>query len=655
MIAPFALLLLASPPAPTLPPAPAAQDFEVRELDGGGELVVIEEPSAAVAAFRVAITGGALAEGDAPAGTARLFAAALEAELDELTDVAVQLEPEQVSLEFVGDAATLEAVLRAVAAPAFTDAQVEAARAVVASHFERGAAPLAADLAFHVHGFGARASQRAFPAPDDVAALDVDDLRAYHAGAVGRDRVHVGVLGHFPDDDALAARVAAALAALPAQAPTTALPVEPFLAPLSTRIVLVDVPDAERAHVRVGFPAPSRLEAREAVADVLMSLLTEPDGGRIRAALGDLADGADLVCEHDRGFRRAGHVSISFHVPVSRTGEAVDRVMGALAAARAVPSIVALSRAIEERERRDDALEADRASRLRRALALTCNGAPSDYWQKARGFRGALTPEGFANLATEQIEPTRFLVAVAAPAEEVVRDLDVIAPVIRTDRDLTPPSSEAGAALAQRMLDALGGAEAWRSVRALEISGAMTYELSEEHTLEFTLETQMDLDLLAFRRTRRMPGDTQIFALDGAHGWHRTASRIRSLGPTEYTELRMSHERRLERLARALAVGGVLGADVDDEGRLVLSSSEGELCRFEIGEDGRPTVQTWSLGEKRSTRAFDGWIDVEGAGVRLPASVSAPELSSVWTNAEAEALDAIDPDLTRDPRRSVGG
>lgn len=294
-IATLALAPLAAHAAGVTLPA-----YDETTLDNGATLLLMRKPDVPLVAARIAIRGGALADAAGKEGTAsqlgellgkgagkrdaRAFVDAVDGAGGELAFSATR-EALVADANFLAADAELmldllaDALLRPTLAPAeFEKARTRAVQSIAAAKDgdPRGLIGSYGEAwLFRGHPYGR-------PEGGDeasLAALTIEDLRAYYAAHVGADRAVIAIAGDF---DPAAMRKAVERRFGGWKRATGTLPaVAPKLRETGRRVLLVDKPGASQSYFWVGNVGASVNDPARAAQDLVQTVF----GGRFTSML----------------------------------------------------------------------------------------------------------------------------------------------------------------------------------------------------------------------------------------------------------------------------------------------------------------------------------------------------------------------------------
>ena len=412
---------------------------QVRELDNGMSLVVVQQPTRVVSLAVVSHQGASGVEAG-KSGTAALAARML-------TEGSLRRSAEQMALaaDELGtqlfssagrDYATvgltvlredlepaLELLAEVVTEPAFSDTEVKRVRGewidglVAERQDPQRLATLAALrlVAGPVHGAPVRGG---IP---DVEGLTSADLRDFYRQSFTPANLAVLAVGDVNADD-LSRRIDAHFAAWrpppPNASTVTPLP-EP---PVRRRIVLVDRPDAVQSALAVIQPFPSRstpgYEAREVLNAVLGGLFTSRLNENLRERLAITYGAASTAI----ATRHWGALLIATTVEAKATQQAIEEIVAEVAALSTGTKPVSEA----ELERARAALIHEHAAGLESTGAIVndtsvvfINDLGWDYLSRFPSLVDGVTAEAVTAEARERLHPDQLTVVVVGPRGQI--------------------------------------------------------------------------------------------------------------------------------------------------------------------------------------------------------------------------------------------
>ena len=427
---------LAATLALALPLQARAIEIEPVTSPGGIDAWLVEEHSIPFAAIELRFMGGASEDAPGARGATHLMAALLEegaagrdaqafAEAAEALAARMSFDAGAdgvtVSMEFLTENrdASLALLRDALVAPRFDPEAVERVRGQVLAGLaaaetdpEAIARATLAGLAYPGHPYGTPIEGTA----ESVAALDADDLRAAHARALTRDRVHVGVTG-----DVTAEALGPILDALLGELPRAeGAPVGPAADALEGGVTVVDFPAPQSVvlfgHEGIAFDDPDFIAATIlnhvlGGAGFESRLMTEL---RERRGLTYGIGSALAPREH------AAQVLGQFATANATVGEAVDLVRGqwaALAEEGVTPEELAQAKTYLTGAY---PLRFDGNARIAGILAgMQESGLPIDYPNFRNDLVEAVTLEDVARVARRVLRPEGLHFVVVGQPEGV--------------------------------------------------------------------------------------------------------------------------------------------------------------------------------------------------------------------------------------------
>jgi zinc protease len=615
------------PGAIELPPLreftpPVPREFA---LEPDGRLLVLREDELPLVDGLLTLRAGSVHEPDDTVGLVTVLCEAIREggsvstpgpELDAWLDqhaatIHVSGGLERIDVRFSCLAEDAEDVLRLamelLREPALGEHGVANARSRLASAVRRrfdDPGGLADDGALRV-AYGPSSPWARVPTEATAAAIDAEGLRAFHAAHFGPDRLLVGVAG-----DARAEDVAEQLNALlegwrpVGPAPVVGPPV--FIHQAETTIHLIDRPGLAQTELRIAGPG-TRRDDEAAPALRLWSYVVGAGGMtnrlmlRVRTEQG-LAYSVGAWFQPD--WNRAG----LFRAMSGTRNDAVGRALGSIAETLR-ESLGRDSLSDEELGvARDRVLNAEvfrvdtPGEVLFRAMDLAFHGYPADHWEQAARTVAGLEAADVVAAAREHLDAERLAVVAVGPAELVREQLEEIAPVrVLSLEPGAATGTPEGAALAGRVLEALGGAKRWAALRTVRISGEVAARDPGGEPDRFS--QLRDLDAGRLRYETRNVGSLTVITLDGTDGLYRSGLAVMELPLTQAEQMAYVHRRWLYTVLHGLASGS-LGAEADGDARLVVRDDLGELCWLELGEDGRPTALGYASPGERGQEMY---------------------------------------------------
>jgi zinc protease len=266
--------------------------------------------------------------------------------------------------------------------------------------------------------------------PDSVARFDAAQARALH-----RDFFVPGNAIFYASGDvdagALVAEARRHFGAWPPGPVPGAGPPPPAPAPQGRRIVLVDRPELEQAHLAIAHEGIARSDPRRVAAGLLNSVVGGSGfSSRLMARL-RAEEGLVYGIGSDFSLRRAGGpFAVRTSTRVEEARRVLDLVLGELERARREPPSeeeLADARALEIGS---FALGLETSDAVVAGLVeLDVQGLPEDSLDTYRARVRATRQGEVARLAGELLHPGRAAIAVAGPAQALLPQLEGLGPV----------------------------------------------------------------------------------------------------------------------------------------------------------------------------------------------------------------------------------
>jgi zinc protease len=535
----------AEPPA-FLPPAPV-----VRTLPNGLRVAVFQDHRLPLVQMQLLLpAGGAQDAAETPglanatalllrAGTSSRTAGAFAADLDFLggnISAAATRDYSAVNGTFLSAdfEAGLELFADAVVNPIFPPEEVERFRAQAAEQLlqaRQNPAAQAEDqlwaLAFQGHPYG----QNPLGVLESLGRLDREAVRAFHRDFYRPDRAVLAIAGDVDPERAFAvandrfgiwAGRSVALSRPPAPAP-----------PAAMRIQLVDRPGLARSEVRIGLVCPSRTDPDALPLQTASYILGS--GASSRFARSQREDGG-LPCDVRSStavLRDAGLVSLGTTVRNDSVAIVVGRMRDELARLRTQPPGEAEVAAVRRGFENSYPLQFQTPEALiAQWLGADFYGLTSAWLEHYVENVRAVTAAQVDAAAARWLDPSRCVVVVVGPADELKGLLEalgpvevaasggataVAAPAPAAPRLASPGQKKRGRELLALTLAAHGGLERLRHVKDTTLEGDMVLEM-EGRSLTVVVR-QVRKEPLRLRYSTRISDVENGQVLDGARGW----------------------------------------------------------------------------------------------------------------------------------------
>lgn len=621
------------PTRPFVPPQP-----ERRELEGGGRLLVIENPELPLVDGQLVFRGGSLLEGPDQAGLVELAAEVLRSggstettgtELDDWLDshaasigVTSDLDTFRITFSCLSEdlASVLGLIGELLASPAYPESEVEKAerrlQARIAREEEDDGALADRTVRRVVYGADSPLARR--PLERTVSALRAGDLRRFHTENLGTKRLLAGAVGAVAADD-LVTLLGGVLAGLPSGDELPAPPGEAFLQPARRQIHLYDRPGRQQSEIRIAAPG-TRRSHRDACALSLWSRAIGYGGMsnrlmvRLRTERG-LAYAAGLYFQPEweragmlYGFCRTRNESVGLVATLI-----LDLLREGLEPLPEEELLNARSRLLNA-----EVFEVDLPEKvLARELELELHGYPPDFWEQHSSRLRALSSGDVAEATARHLDIERLVVVVVGPAMELEGPLSELGEVIRID------PVPAGLALVDAVLDGVGGREAWRGRRFLESE----LQLVRSGGPAVALHVWLDLSGPRMRVEQTLGATRTLLVVNEKGAWMRAGDSVLELPREQHEALVAAANRDVFRLLAQLARAEECPLERRDAIRLELVGGEAAGTWLELDDAGHLARVGYERGGEEVVLRYTGWRDFDG--VFAPSGIE--KLPDVWT------------------------
>ena len=627
----------------SLPGLPGQNPLEVRELPCGIELTLLRVPEVPAVQGSLLIEAGAAFERADQVGLAGLVVdslaaggsehrdrGAIDAALGDGAEIHLARDYRTVSFDFrCAPGALADALIVArelIEQPAHDEESLELARtALERQRVARGDDPfVVANRAIWEVACGDRVRRARLPHAADVAALTREDLLAYQREHFGANRMHLVLTG--PLDGDVAEVVERVFADLPRSSPAPSIAPGTFRGPVEAgalRVVVVDLPQAPHAELRVGLPSVAQGHPVAAALQLfahyhdLSRHRGLPSGpGEMRAAARVLFTFDDLVQAAVGVAPGDAREGVEMLVSLLRPGEESE-----LDADRLRLAGEALRRIHEH----PDPLTMARNAALRRML-----GRGEEVWTRHRDAVATLGPDEVLAALRRRAKESGLLVVAVGPADVLVPQLAGLGPLELRSGLRQPRGTEEGLDLRDRLLAAVGGAGGWAGLSTLDCEGTAR-PLGLDPPVAVAVRRDLETRAVAIeQRPAGMPASTAISTEEGS--WIRRGDTVTELPRAAHDRLRFAEERRIYTLLRDMARGRSVRVAASEAGALECWRDGVLLSWFELGEDGLPARSGYADLEGTETLIELGdWMEV--GGLSLPGLVRRPVqgLENVWS------------------------
>jgi hypothetical protein len=558
--------------------------------------------------------------------------------------------PWGVELAFACPAAKLGELLERmgnlVHSPAYSPKEVEAARQKVLARLdcEQSDPAVLAERALRAAAFGPTSAWARCASASEVRAVTRSEILGFHRAHMGPGNLWVGLA---VGGDATAAR--ATLEKMLATLPRAGEPIEPappaFRTGSGPTVVLMDLPGVEQAEIRVAFAAPG-VPAEAAALGVWLDALERSEGfdpavEQARKLCGGLQfqELAPLRGLQPLGWAAGGRA------PIAQVPAATAALIAAFSndVLRSVPA--------EKLKAAHAVPVAPRSAR--EALAERVRDAAFDiaFEQRAKQAEeaAALPAEEVQRVVRSRLPARPPVVVVVGPARELVDALEQIGPVLVGSGVAEARGTPQALALRARLLEAMGGAEAWARLGGASLSGTFTDRGSEK-----TRKVRVWRDLLGRRvRVEDMPkGAPSTIVVTPLAGWSQAIGSVYDL-PREVWEKTLFRERRqLMRVLHDLASDPRVEVSIGEAGRIEVRSGSEFVCWIELDSLDRPARLGYEEPDgKQGLFEYKEWIEEQG--VAWPMEVVQPADGTIHRWKSVNAAPWLENSLFERPARPV--
>ena len=547
-LAPWPTLTLAAalvsagavPPAAAQGPRPpaSAEPTATRTMANGMVVAMFQDDRQPLVQIQLLVPAGSIEEASGESGLANLTfqmlghgtASRTGAAFDEAVQALGGSVGGAVSREFATLNGTflaadmeagLELLTDAVVNPIFGEDVLQAIKAQAASGLERARAnpaTLADDhlwaAVFQNHPYG----PPALGAPQVLSTFSVAQVEDFHRRHYRPDRSLLAIAGDVTPERAFKA-VEEQLGPWGGRAiesgPDSLLPPQGF------RVRIVDVPQLDRAQLRLGVIGPARTDAEYEPLVVAAELLSAG------------AAGLDAGVS---GLREAGLFSVAWSAAVDSAAASVKRARAALSLAERQPPSDADLAVVKRRLLGVAALQLDtRGGAMAQWMAGILYPRPAGGTSDYAARLSAITAAGVREALARRVPPDAMALVAVGPADRLRPQLQAlgaieVVPAEAAAEVVESPATARGVAtaeqgirgraLAAQALAAHGGLERLRGVRDSRIEGDMVMMPGGANTLSGRIvQVRKDPDRFRFETAFSVFKSVQV--LDGQSGWSR--------------------------------------------------------------------------------------------------------------------------------------
>jgi predicted Zn-dependent peptidase len=501
----------------------------------------------------------------------------------------------------------LERIGNLLRAPAYTPAAVDAARQKVLERLDREQADPAAlaERALREAAFGPACAWARCASASEVREVTKSEILGFHRAHMGPGNLWVGLA---VGGDAAAPR--ATLEKMLATLPRADEPIEPsppeFQSGAGSTIVLLDVPGVEQAELRVAFPSPADPSEAAALGVWIRALERE--------------EGFDASVEVAR--KLCGGLSFQELAPVRRL-QPLGWAAGGRAPTEQVPEAAAaliaafsndVKRSVPPEKIQPSGASAQTPRTPREALAERVRDAAFDISVEQRmdqaDAAARLTPDQIQTAVRSRLPVRPPVVVVVGPAHGLVDRLEELGSVFVSSGVAEARGTPEGLALRARLLEAMGGAEAWARMGGVSLSGTISSRGAQR-----TQKVRLWRDLLGRRlRLEHAPGGTPTtIVVTPVAGWSQAIASVYDLPREQWQSTLFAERRQLVRVLHDLASDPRLEVRRGVNGRIEVLDGEEFLCWIELDSLDRPARLGYDEPNgEQALYEYKGWIEEQG-------------------------------------------
>jgi len=652
---------IAAPPLPPFhPPQP-----ETAELDGGARLLLIENHELPLVDGRLMFRCGSIQDPAGKAGLAALLADVLRSggstelsgvELDDWLDahaasIGVSVADDALTVRFSCLSEDAPELLKLIAqlltSPAYPAEQLEKSRARMLTEIERrddDTSALADRVLLQVI-YGPNSPYSRVESLASLAAITRDDLLAYHAAHIGRDRMLIGVFG---DTSVRALQLIDAehFMGLPQVGPAPEIPAPSFVQPQRTKVYIYDRPGVPQTELRIASPGTRRMHSSYGALNLWSYVIgiggmTNRMMVKVRTELGlAYSVGAYYRPEWERSGRLEGFCSTRN----DGVADAAEAMVGVLSGGLSTIPTAELE-ATRARALNAEVFRVNTPQKvLDRALSLAFHGYPADFYEQHELKLRELQGEELLAAANRQLDTDRLVVLAVGPYDEIAESLSRLGEVERVELgngDAADPAVKAGdaTALLDRMYGSIGGRERWAALRWIDYDATVALPSGEQE-----VRMQRDLESSRMRFTNKGETGEQTFIVNSRGAWIMVDGTYSQLPSDLHAKLMAAATYDLFALLHAIAGGLDVAASVD--GAIVVLDGPAIGARIELDVAGRPTRLVAAAAEPLSY-IYQGWT--EGDAFDAPTRIVKEQNQQTRVLVRVAAPESIDDALFEPP------
>lgn len=611
---------------PALKPHEPAQP-ERAELKGGLRLMWVQDNTLPLVDGVLMLPAGELRDPIKQKGLTALFAESLRRggaeafsglEFDtwlgsHAVELSIEATPDQLRIRFNCLSEDLDGVLshlgQLLTAPALDNQAVEIARIQMLNDVARvqDDSGALADQKIRWLLFGSASPYGMAPTAETLSAIQREDLVALSKRTLGKDRILFGLSGAL-DPKAVQATIERAFDKLPELGEPSPLPIQTFQQPDRTKIYVVDKPGVTQTELRIAGPGLTLTDPDQAKM-TLWSYVVGTGGSTNRMMMRvrtDLGLAYSVGAAFTPSLIDTGMFYAFGGTRNDAAGQTLSEMLELILESGAQPFPKVELEAARQRYLAGQVFQQDTAAkRLERAMSLEFNGLPPDTFENyVERLRKASASE-IQEAVRRTIPPGRFLCVAVGPAEAITRQLETVAEVVPLGKldNLADATSEV-----ETMLKAMGGRAAWAQLNTMHIRQDVTVNY-EKVSVVVEVEQWRRFAPRSIRLRQKSAASAYYTnVINGDVGTLKSPTGTAPMPPADISAWNIMLSRWLYYNVHLIAKNdNEVRTGLDEQGRIVILDTLGEVGRITLGPDGLPALYEVRESGQDKAYAYSAW------------------------------------------------
>ena len=611
---------------PQLNPHKPAQPVRV-DLEGGLRLLMVQDNTLPLVDGVMMLPAGELRDPVKQKGLTALWAeglrrggaeafTGLEFETwlgSHAVELSIEATPDQLRIHFNCLSEDLEGVIthlgQLLTAPALDAKAIEIARNQMLSEVARvqDDSGALADQKIRWLLFGSASPYGMTPTAETLKAIQHADLVALSKRTLGKDRILLGLSGAF-EPAAVQASIERAFDELPQLGKPAPLPIQSFQQPERTKIYIVDKPGVTQTELRIAGPGLSITDPDQ--AKMTLWAYVVGSGGSTNRMMMRVRTDLGLAYSVGAAFTPSLVDTGMFYAFGGTRNDAVAQTLSEMLElileSGAEPIAKQELESARQRYLAGQVFSEDTAvERLERAMALEFNGLPPDTFENYVERIRKTSAKQIQEAVRRTIPPGRFLCVAVGPAEAITRQLETVAEVVSIGQldalaDATPQ--------VETMLKAMGGRAAWAQLETIRIRQDVTVNYDKASVVVEVEQWRRFAPRSIRLRQKSAASAYYTNVVNGDVGQLKSPTGTVPMPPADVSAWNIMLSRWLYYNVHLIAKGdSEVRTGLDDQGRIVILDTLGEVGRITLGPDGLPALYEVRESGQDKAYAYSDW------------------------------------------------